>query len=197
MKGIDNIVKAILDDAKADVKATKQQTQKQIKQMSDKSKAEVQKQLTTLDKETSKRQAELKRREKTIMDVEIRRNKLMVKRQMVDQSFDMAYTALCHLEGSDYNDIVVSMMLSAAESGQEEIVVGTDKSIDQKLIDTVNNKLKSKNRVGQLTLSKDNGDFAGGFVLRKDGIETNCTFSMLIKQVKPQIESEVANILFG
>ena len=197
MKGIDNIVKAILDDANADVKATKDQTKVQIKQMKDKTDAEVKKQMDALAKETEKKSAELKRREKTIMDVETRRNNLMVKREMVNEAFDEAYDALCKLKDSDYKDIVKNMMLNSVETGSEEIVAGADKKIDQKLIDEVNKELKSKGKSGQLSLSKDIGDFTGGFVLRNKGIETNCTFRMLINQIKPKIESEVANILFG
>ena len=63
MKGIDNIVKAILDDAKTDVDATKEQTQKQIKQMQSKSNAEVDKQIEAMHKETKAKSEELKRRE--------------------------------------------------------------------------------------------------------------------------------------
>ena len=197
MKGIDNIVKAILDDAKADVKATKDQTKKQIKQLKDKSSADVKKQINTLNSDTSKRAEELKRREKTIMDVEIRRNNLMVKREMVNKAFDMAYDSLCSLKAKDYDEIVIKMMLEAVESGDEEVVAGTDKKIGQKLVDKVNKKLAAQKRTGNLTLSKDTGDFAGGFVLRRNGIETNCTFDMLINQIKPNIESEVAKILFN
>lgn len=197
MNGIENIVKAILDDAKADVKATKDQTKKQIKQLKDKSSADIKKQIDALNKDTSKRAEELKRREKTIMDVEIRRNNLMVKREMVDKAFDMAYDSLCNLKSADYDEIVIKMMLEAVESGNEEVVAGTDKKVSQKLVDDVNKKLESEKRTGKLTLSKDTGDFAGGFVLRKDGIETNCTFGMLINQLKPQIEGEVANLLFN
>ena len=197
MKGIDNIVKAILDDANADVKATKDQTKAQIKQMKEKTDAEIKKQMDALNKETEKKSAELKRREKTIMDVEIRRNNLMVKREMVNEAFDEAFEALCKLDGKDYKDIVKSMMLNSVETGDEEILAGADAKIDKKLIDEVNKELKSIGKAGQLTLSKDKGDFTGGFVLRNKGIETNCTFGMLINQIKPKIESEVADILFG
>ena len=197
MKGIDNIVKAILDDAKADVDATKKQTKAQIKQLEDKSKAEVDKQISALDKETEKKSEELKRREKTILDVEIRRNNLMVKREMVNEAFNIAYSSLCELSDADYSDIVTNMMLSAVDSGDEEVVAGKDAKVNQKLIDIVNKKLIDNNRVGQLILAKEKGDFDGGFILRKDGIETNCTFIMLINQIKPQIESKVADILFG
>ena len=113
MKGIDNIVKAILDDAKTDVDATKKQTKEQIKQLKDKSKAEVQRQIAALEKETEKKSVELKRREKTILDVEIRRNNLMVKREMVNEAFDTAYSSLCNLGDADYAEIVSNMMLNA------------------------------------------------------------------------------------
>ncbi|MEX1376940.1 MAG: V-type ATP synthase subunit E family protein [Eubacteriales bacterium] len=197
MKGIDNIVKAILDDAKADVKATKDQTKTQIKQLKDKADTEVKKQTDALQKETEKKSVELVRREKTIMDVEIRRNHLMVKRDMVDKAFEEAFDALCKLSDRDYHDVVKNMMLESVETGSEKVLAGADAKIDQKLIDEVNKELKAKGKEGSLTLSKDKGDFTGGFVLMNKGIETNCTFKMLINQIKPKIESEVANILFG
>jgi len=197
MKGIDNIVKAILDDAKADVQATKDQTKQQIKQMKDKSKAEIEKQVSAMDKETAKKSEELKRREKTIMEVEIRRNNLMVKREMVDEAFRLAYKSLCDLNPAEYDSVVLSMMMDAVETGDEEVVPGKDKKVSQKLLDEVNAKLKSQKRNGNLKLSKETGDFTGGFVLRSNGIESNCTFDMLIGQLKPKLESEVANILFG
>ncbi len=197
MKGIDNIVKAILDDAKKDVKATKKQTETQINQIKEKAKADADKQIAALENDTKKRVEELKRREKTILDVEIRRNNLMVKREMVDEAFNMAFDSLCKLTENDYKEIVIAMMLDAVDRGKEEVVAGADKKIDQKVLDEVNKQLISKNQTGQLTLSKDIGDFNGGFILRNEGIETNCTFKMLINQIKPQIESKVAGILFG
>ncbi len=197
MKGIDNIVKAILEDAKTDVNATKEQTQKQIKQMQDKSKAEIDKQIESLNKETKAKSEELKRREKTILDVEIRRNNLMVKREMVDEAFNLAYESLCGLKDSDYNQIVINMMLDAVESGNEQVVAGSDKKVSSKIVEQVNEKLKEQKRNGSLSLSKEVGDFTGGFVLREKGIETNCTFEMLINQLKPKIEGDVAGILFG
>ncbi len=197
MKGIENIVKAILDDAETDVKATKEQTQNQIQQMKEKSKAEAAKQQAALDKETKLKSEELKRREKTILDVEIRRNNLMVKREMVDEAFELAYESLCGLKDSDYNNIVINMMIAAVESGNEEVVAGADKKVNSKIVDQVNQKLKEQKRNGSLSLAKDAGDFTGGFVLREKGIETNCTFEMLVNQLKPRIEGEVADILFG
>ncbi|MBN2879705.1 MAG: V-type ATP synthase subunit E [Clostridia bacterium] len=197
MKGIDNIVKAILDDAKADVQATKDQTKQQIKQMKDKAKAEIEKQVSAMEKETAKKSEELKRREKTIMEVEIRRNNLMVKREMVDEAFSLAYKSLCELSPADYDSVVLSMIMEAADTGDEEVVPGKDQKISQKLVDEANARLKSAKRNGNLKLSKDTGDFTGGFVMRSKGIETNCTFSMLIGQLKPNLENQVANILFG
>lgn len=196
MKGIDNIVNAITNDAKKDVVATKLQTKKQIEQIQKKSKEEIDKQILAMEDENKKKCEELKRREKTILDVEIRRNNLMVKRQMVNESFDDAYESLCKLEKAEYLKIVLSMIMMASESGKEEILAGKDSVIDQKLVDTANQKLRAAKCVGELTLSKSKGNFVGGFVLCNKGIETNCTFAMLINQIKPQIESEVSNILF-
>lgn len=197
MNGIDNIINAILNDAKEDAAATKEQTEAQIKEIKNKADAEVAKEIELIEKELAKKSEELKTREKTILGVEIRRNNLMVKREMVNLSFDNAINSLCNLPDSEYNDIILKLLVQSSETGDEEVVAGKDNKVNQSMIDLANKKLKEAMRKGELKLASDKGKFVGGFVLRKKGIETNCTFNMLINQAKPQIESDVSKLLFS
>lgn len=196
MKGIDNIITEILDGAKSDVDATQDQTKSQVTSIMQKAKDDVAKQIESMQKDIKAKCDEITRREKTILDVELRRNRLLVRRQLVDMAFDDAFDSLCENDKVCYDEIVMSMLLSAVETGSESIIASKDNRIDEALVEKANKALKNKGIDANLSLADQAGEFCGGFILQKGGIETNCTFGMLVSQLKPMIESEVASIIF-
>ncbi len=48
-----------------------------------------------------------------------------------------------------------------------------------------------------MKLSDKTGDFAGGFILKQGAIESNCTFEVLVGQVREELEGEASSILFA
>ncbi len=196
MKGIDNIIKEILMVLGGDCTATKEQTKSQIDDIMSKAKADVDKQIDKINGETDAKCKELSRREKTILDVELRRNKLLVKRQLVDEAFEMAYGELCALDKKAYDGLCLKMLTEAVSTGSEQVVAGTDNKIDKALLDKANKELKAKGKDANLTLADELVILLVGFVLRDKGIETNCTFKMLVSQLKPQLENQVAKLIF-
>lgn len=48
-----------------------------------------------------------------------------------------------------------------------------------------------------LTVSSETRDIQGGFILSSDGVEVNCAFDTLVRLSRPQLERQVAQILFG
>lgn len=48
-----------------------------------------------------------------------------------------------------------------------------------------------------LRLSKETRDISGGVILSDGGVEVNCTFDTLVRLVRPQVERQVADILFA
>jgi V/A-type H+-transporting ATPase subunit E len=49
---------------------------------------------------------------------------------------------------------------------------------------------------GALTLSQETRNMEGGFILSADGVEVNCAFDTLVRLARPQLELQVARILF-
>lgn len=50
---------------------------------------------------------------------------------------------------------------------------------------------------GMLTVSEETRPLRGGFILAADGVEVNCAFDTLVRLARPQLERQVAQILFG
>ena len=48
-----------------------------------------------------------------------------------------------------------------------------------------------------IKLSDETGNFAGGCIIKEGNIETNCTFEVLVKGMRDELEQEVSNVLFG
>lgn len=196
MSGIDKIINTILEDARNDANVTADETQKQIDKMKSKIQAEVADEIGEIDRQANKRGVEIEMREKTMMELEVRRNSLKVKRMMINQAFDRAYAYLCDLDDPAYSDLVVSLLVSAAESGNELVVPGKDNRVQQAHVDAANQQLAANGKSGELTLASEAGSFVGGFILSQGGIETNVTFDMLVKQRKASLENTVADMLF-
>lgn len=49
----------------------------------------------------------------------------------------------------------------------------------------------------KLTLGDSRIDASGGFILKNGNIETNCTWEMLVRWIKDDLEAEVAKRLFS
>ena len=49
---------------------------------------------------------------------------------------------------------------------------------------------------GMLTLSEETRPIRGGFILCAEGVEVNCAFDTLVRLARPEMEQQVARILF-
>jgi len=56
--------------------------------------------------------------------------------------------------------------------------------------------LKKKGKKGELRFSPTLGEKERGFILKKEGMQVNCTFSSFFSSLKNELEIEVAKRLF-
>lgn len=49
---------------------------------------------------------------------------------------------------------------------------------------------------GMLTLAEETRPIHGGFILAADGVEMNCAFETLVRLARPELERQVADVLF-
>lgn len=48
-----------------------------------------------------------------------------------------------------------------------------------------------------ITVSDETRDIKGGFIMVSDGVEVNCAFDTLVRLSRPELERQVAQVLFG
>jgi len=126
----------------------------------------------------------------------IAKEHLAEKRKVLDEVFDEARKRLLNLPDDEYRRLCEKLMLSAVETGDEEVIIDRNETrIDHALIKEVNRKLAA-GRKGGLRLAGEKQDLGGGFVLRRGKIKTNVSLEVLLAQARKELEIELAKELF-
>ncbi len=129
--------------------------------------------------------------------MEMKKAYAQVKGSLLDAVFEKAKDRIMSLSDKEYGDFVGGLMVKAAESGDEEVVVGRNETrIDQHLIKNVNRQLGPGYK-GNLRIATDRADIESGFILRRGKIQVNVSTEVLIAQGREALEVELAAELFS
>ena len=71
----------------------------------------------------------------------------------------------------------------------------TSAAFGQSLIDAISEKLKAQNKPYAVSLSQKPASIQGGMILAEGNIETNLSYEILIKNMRDELEAEVAKVL--
>ena len=130
-------------------------------------------------------------RRKIVATIDAKKAILTRKSELIDEIFSRSVEAV--VKDSRYVGLIGKMLMDYAEDGDEVMINEKDKTVINKaLIDKV---AKTKNI--NLTLAKDFGTFGGGVMLIGKNVDKNLTIDAELKEMREEIEQEVANILFG
>ncbi|WP_238882298.1 V-type ATP synthase subunit E [Clostridium sp. YIM B02551] len=131
--------------------------------------------------------------------LKVRNEKLAVKQKVMDEVFEKALEELCNMNLDAFKNYFKESILNLDITGDEVVILNEQnkKVIEQDFINEINNILKARGKKDGLTISSEVGNFKGGYILEKNGVEINNTFEALISSKKDELEYEVANLLFN
>lgn len=139
-----------------------------------------------------KEEPEILRRRDIVADLDVQRIALGEKQKLVDSAFSGALEKLRDLPRDRYLDFAEKLLDKAVETGEEELILSPSEGhIDQKWVDKYNEKNGKS-----LVVSDNRMPMAGGFILRRGDIQTNCSWDMLLRWIRDDIEADVAQRLF-
>lgn len=176
-------VQAILTQAQADARRVAQEWEEKIKAETDAILADGQQRL-------SERQTRLE----GSVETEGRKLILQTKQEILTQAFEEALKKLRALPQEEMVDLLAHLCVQASTEGDEEVILSpADRtSMGDQVVAKANSLLEN----GKLTLSHQTRDIPGGVILSSGGVEVNCAFDTLVRLVRPQVERQVAEILF-
>ena len=187
---IKNKIKA---DSQAQIKAIEAENDEKVREISRKVNAEIKEVQDAYAVRLGKEEPEVLRRREIVAELDAKRIDLGVRQRLVGEAFDMALKQLVELAPDKYVKFADKLMAQAVSTGKEVVFVGkNEKHLDQRWIDGYN-----ASHGTSLTISAERLPIAGGFVLRNDKIDTNCSWEMLLADSRADIETEVVKRLFA
>lgn len=141
--------------------------------------------------------AELRDRMLRMAELDQRKEMLAMKRGVIDAAFDEALKNMRAMSAQKARGFMESMLIDACE-GDEVVIVskGDEKVFDGEYIASINAKIAASGKPGKLTLSNETRELGGGLMLSRGGMEVNLTYPSVISEKRPELEAEVAGMLF-
>ncbi len=199
MSNINNITSKILKDAEerkesilAEAEGTKIKTLSKSTEKANVESKEI------IDKATTEAKS---KKERVISSAKLkaRNNKLAAKQEIISEVFAQSIEELCKISDVEFINFVKNTILSLDVYGDVNLILNEEgkKLMDFKIIGEINIELQSKGRDISVKVAEQTGNFRGGFILEKNGLEINNTFEALVQESKETLEFEVANVLFN
>ncbi len=180
-------------DSQAQIKALEAENDAKVREISRKVNAEIKEVQDAYAVRLGKEEPEVLRRREIVAELDAKRIDLGVRQKLVGEAFEASLKQLVEMAPDKYVKFADKLMAQAVSTGKEVVFVGkNEKHLDQRWVDGYN---ASHNTT--LTLSQERLPIAGGFVLRNDKIDTNCSWEMLLADARADIETEVVKRLFA
>jgi len=195
---VEKITEKILSDAKEEAGRIEKEYAARIEQIRARGKQQIE-EIRSQAREEARRRAEDRfQKDIATAELELRKEVLARKQELIGQVFDRARERLLEMKGDKRREFLFQLLLRSVERGDEEVIVSRqDQSlIDEKFLEQANQKLEGDGKKGRLRLSGERRDLPGGFVLRRSKQEINCSLGALIHSVRQELEPDVAGTLF-
>ena len=193
MNGIEKITQRIDQDTQAEIDRILSEAREEADQITDRYKAQAEAEAASLAARNKKTAAEREERLVSVAQMEARKVQLAAKQEMVEKAYDLALEKLCAMPDARYTEVLAGLLVQASSNGREEAIFSPEdrERVGKAAVDKAN-AASGK----QLKLSKETRPLKGGFVLRDENIEVNCTFDTLVRLEKAETTGAVVKKLF-
>ena len=224
MNGIEKITGRITADAQAEAERVLTAAREEAAQITAKYKAEAEAEAGDLAAKNAKAAVEREERLVSVAQMEARKVQLAAKQEMVEKTYALALEKLCAMPEERYVQVLADLLVQASSTGREEVIfsqadrdrvgkaavakaneilakqAAPDVQGGSKVTDLLSKVATSVTAIAKgtamLTLSKETRAIQGGFILKDENVEVNCTFDTLVRLQKAETAGMVAKKLF-
>lgn len=225
MNGIEKITSRIEADTQAEIDRILGDARAEAEAIAAKYRAQADAEAADLAEKNRKAAAEREERLVSMAQMEARKAKLAAKQEMVEAAYARALEKLCTMPEEQYVAVLAQLLVRASSTGREEVVFSLKdrERVGRAAVAKANELLAQReapelpmadSKVGALltkvaagavaiakgtallTLSEETRDIPGGFILKDDRVEVNCTFDTLVRLQKAETAGAVVKQLF-
>lgn len=196
MNNIESIVKKIADDAKLSAEQKIAEAQQEAQQIVSDYQAQADKIMQDAQAQAQKQASVIAERVESQSGL-IRRNlMLQYKREAIEQAFQKSLEVLCAQDADKQVTLLSDAAVKYLSADAKVILNEKDKAaFGEKLVSDISRKLQAANKNYSVSLSADAGSMQGGMILAEGSIETNLSYEILVKNIRDELEGEVAKVL--
>lgn len=196
MNNIESIVKKIADDAKLSAEQKIAEAQQEAQQIVSDYQAQADKIMQDAQAQAQKQASVIAERVESQSGL-IRRNlMLQYKREAIEQAFQKSLEVLCAQDTDKQVTLLSDAAVKYLSADAKVILNEKDKAaFGEKLVSEISRKLQAANKNYSVSLSADAGSMQGGMILAEGSIETNLSYEILVKNIRDELEGEVAKVL--
>lgn len=196
MNNIEGIVKKIADDAKLSAEQKIAEAQQEAQQIVSDYQAQADKIMQDAQAQAQKQASVIAERVESQSGL-IRRNlMLQYKREAIEQAFQKSLEVLCAQDADKQVTLLSDAAVKYLSADAKVILNEKDKAaFGEKLVSEISRKLQAANKNYSVSLSADAGSMQGGMILAEGSIETNLSYEILVKNIRDELEGEVAKVL--
>ena len=196
MNNIESIVKKIADDAKLSAEQKIAEAQQEAQQIVSDYQAQADKIMQDAQAQAQKQASVIAERVESQSGL-IRRNlMLQYKREAIEQAFQKSLEVLCAQDADKQVTLLSDAAVKYLSADAKVILNEKDKAaFGEKLVSEISRKLQAANKNYSVSLSADAGSMQGGMILAEGSIETTLSYEILVKNIRDELEGEVAKVL--
>lgn len=196
MNNIESITKKIAEDAQAAAQQKIEEAQQEAAQIISDYQAQADKIMQDAQAQAQKDASVIAERVESQSGL-IRRNlMLQYKRESIEKAFDKALELLCTQDADKQVELLSGAAVKYLSADAQIILNPKDKtSFGEKLVSEISRKLKDADKNYSVSLSQIDGSMQGGMILAEGSIETNLSYEILVKNMRDELEGNVAKIL--
>jgi V/A-type H+/Na+-transporting ATPase subunit E len=130
--------------------------------------------------------------------LDIRNKALETKQQSIERVLKLSIDKINSMGQEEYSSFIEKLLINSIETGDEEVIFSIkDKArVDLGLVEKVNAALTASGKKGMLKLSSETANIPSGFLLRRGGLEINCSIESILRVLKDDLEGKLSGLLF-
>lgn len=141
----------------------------------------------------AKEQPEIFRRREIVANMDVRREQLNAKREMIREAFAMALEKMSAMDKDKYLQLMTKLLQIATDTKDEKLIVSSNEQyITEEWLAAYNASNGTR-----FSFSQKDPKIKGGFVLNQGKIRINCTMETLNLLFQEDREAEVVKQLFA
>lgn len=199
MAGIDNLKNRLLEDDKKKAYEIENEAKLKAEAIINDAKSKANVILEDIKQKAEKDGKDRKDRMIARAQLDARNSILSAKQQAIEKVFNLVIEKVSLMDKNEYTNFIEQLLINNVETGDEEVIFSSKdrERLDPNILNNVNSKLKQIGKKGNIILSKEVRNISSGFILKKGGLEINCSMDSQIRALRESLEGEVAALLFS